>query len=205
MKSSVAVSQAAVWARSLLFAALTLGVLATCGLVASAGAATLKLFENTKYAYSVEYPNDWFLDATAGRFQLVSFPPREAVKAALLPKGGAVIIILVPSQIARSEPEQPRTLEGWVGLGTKHQEVTGRRNVEIETSIGLTTAVEIRTLCCAVAPFQEGVEWYFMTGGRYFEATVMYWQGDSEAQARVETMRQLVRSLRVLRPTEVPK
>jgi hypothetical protein len=184
---------------------LTLVGFATSGIVAFAGAATLKIFENKRYSYSVEYPNDWFLDDTAGRFQLLSFPPQKAVRAVLLPEGGAVILILVPSQIARSESGQPRTLEEWVGLGAKHDQVTGRRDVEIETSTGFTTAVEVKTLCCSIAPFQEGVDWYFMTGGRYFEATVTYWQGDPEARARVETMKQLVRSLRVIRPVEVPR
>jgi hypothetical protein len=115
-----------------------------------------KLFTNTKYAYSVEYPADWFLDGTAGRFQLVSFPPTQAVRAVLLPKGGAAIFILVPGQIAQSESGQPRTLEAWVTLGTMHERITARRNVEVETSAGVTTGIEIKTLCCAVEPFQEG-------------------------------------------------
>lgn len=163
---------------------------------ASAAADRNKLFKNGKYPYSVEYPADWFLNSTIDRFEIVSFPPEDAVRAVLLPKGGATIVILVPRQIARSDSEMPRTLDEWVQLGTKHQRIISRREVEIDTAAGAATAIEARTLCCAVPPFQEAVEWFFMTGGQYFEATVVYWQGEPSS-GREEVLRRIVRTLRV--------
>jgi hypothetical protein len=177
-----------------MFVAVAILALVVC---ASAAADRKKLFKNGKYPYSVEYPADWFLNSTIDRFEIVSFPPKDAVRAVLLPKGGATIVILVPRQIARSDSELPRTLDEWVGLGTKHQRIISRREVELETPAGTATAIEARTLCCAVPPFQEAVEWFFMTGGQYFEATVVYWQGEPNSVGREEVLRRIVRTLRV--------
>ncbi len=61
------------------------------------------------------------------------------MRAVVLPTGGAAIVIPVPRQIARSDSELPRTLDGWVGLGT-------RPDVEIETPAGREVASEVKTL-----------------------------------------------------------
>lgn len=162
-------------------------------------AADRRTFENKTYSYAVDYPKDWHPRLLADRFTIESFPPSEGTRGSRLADGGAAIIIVVPQQIAQSKSDIPRSLEDWAMMGSASEKVTSAHSAEIETSSGRASAIELKTICCAVPPLQEALEWYFRIDNRYFKATFIYWQGDPETQAREETLREVVRSLRIIR------
>jgi hypothetical protein len=181
------------------FRRLTILAVAVCGLWLLT-AADVKTFENRTYSYAIDYPSDWYLRVLAGRFTIESFPPSEGTRDSRLADGGAAIIVVVPQEIAQSPSDMPASLKAWVRLGSKHEQVTNTSDVEIETSSGPTPAIELKTICCAAPPLQEALEWYFRIDDRYFKATLIRWQSDPDVRVREETLRQVVRSLRVARP-----
>jgi hypothetical protein len=112
--------------------------------------------------------------------------------------GGAAILVLAAEQVLRRHTTSPASLDEWVAVSTKNSPAPERRKLEIEGASGEISVVEIKSECCAVAPFQESIDWYFEIGGRFFDASVTYWQGDPGAEKLRETLRQIVRTLKVI-------
>ena len=166
------------------------------------GAAYRKIFESSN-GFSVEYPGTWHLESLSRHFYIESFPPSETVRGVRLPPGGASITITVPLELkkwlASTHREMPTNLEEWVAAGTWRQRVISKRSLEVGDGPRRIAVVEVIAQCCAVAPFQESVNWYFETERRMFLASLQYWQDDSKADKLREILRQVVLSLKVNR------
>jgi hypothetical protein len=159
-------------------------------------AATTREFVDKAHAYSVRYPSTWVFAGDASRFLIYNFPLSKWVKGPGLPEGGASIVILVPSEL-HPEKNAPRTLEEWATYGSAHQNILGRKVFELENGVHRIDVIELRTRCCASAPFLEGYSWYFAVDGRMFCASVSHWEGDKGLDGLLQTLQDIVLSLRV--------
>lgn len=157
-------------------------------------------FKNEKYGYTLQYPADWTLQVTGDVFCIENFPPSKAVRAVRLPPGGASIIVVVPEQFVRRGQSVPRNMDEWVTLATAKRKVLVRRELEVGNGAEKLAVTELRTQCCAVPPYQESIDWYFTVEGRMLSASLLYWQGDPNADNLKSKLRQVVLGLRVSRP-----
>lgn len=179
-------------------ARLTLVLLAlTCAMSPRLGAGDTKSFENKTYGYRVQYPRSWRPQIVSDVFYIENFPPSKMVRAVRLPEGGAGIHVSVPSRIIRKGQAMPRNLEEWATLGTGRITVIGKRTLEVGDDRRKLPVIEVKTLCCAVPPYQESVDWYFQINDRMFSGSLLYWQGDPNAARLVEVLRQVVLSIRL--------
>jgi len=156
----------------------------------------VKTFESHRYGYAVQYPEEWYLDATGDvdAFEIDSFPLSEAVRGVHIPLGGASIYIVVPSQVRIGGRAVSATLDAWIQAETTRMKVTGKRTFSVDDK---KPVVEIRSRCCAVPPFQDGVSWYFQVDGHLFRATLLYYQGDPNADKLLQVLKEIVLSLRL--------
>lgn len=67
----------------------------------------------------------------------------------------------------------------------------------IKDGIKSLSITEVRTLCCAVPPYQENITWYFSFGGQMLSATLLRWQGEG-AERDLDLLRDLVLSIRFI-------
>jgi hypothetical protein len=155
-----------------------------------------KSFESAIYRYSVEYPDGWYIDATrtADTLDIDNFPASSAVYAVHLPRGGAKIT-LRPLEAIRKR-EAPLTLDSWVKADSSHEDATATRTFDLEINHKVVPVTEVCAHEDGEPPVFEWVDWYFQIGGRRFQATVLYWRGDSRADELRETLRQIVVSLK---------
>jgi hypothetical protein len=155
----------------------------------------------SSHGFSLQYPMDWEFRGRPSHFRIDNFPVSQWRKGSGLPPDGASIIVMVPRELSESKGiPTPSTLDQWVTLGTGSQAVESRRMFEIGESPRPLRITEVRTLCCAVPPFQESVTWYFAIGARLFSATLLRRQGEgTESQLRI--LREIVLSIRVKQST----
>ena len=91
----------------------------------------------------------------------------------------------------------PKTLEDWVVLGTSHRPIESRRSFEISEGVKRVSVTELKTRCCAIAPYQTEVDWYFVVEGQMFCGGLGYWKNEPKADRFVEVLRRLVLSVSV--------
>jgi hypothetical protein len=170
------------------------------GLQAEARTARPKegVFKSASHGFSVQYPEGWYPQIIADVFYIENFPPWKAARGVRLPEGGAGIKILVPSQTTRSGESTPKTLADWVSRDLRGQSVLSRADVDIVSGTRQIRASEVKTLCCAVAPFLETVTWYFEIRDRLFSASLIYWAGDQRVETWRLTMKRVVLSIEVV-------
>jgi hypothetical protein len=167
----------------------------TCAVPVSSAAADAKSFESTRYGYTVRYPCDWHLQGRAGTFMIENFPPYKAVRGVRLPPGGAAIVIGVPSPTGRGT--LPQSLDDWVKQAIGHQEVLVRRELPLGDGHRVIPITEIQAYWRNGDTTQQYTEWFFRMDGRYFQVSLVYWQGDPNARKLEETLKEIVFSLRV--------
>ena len=156
-----------------------------------------KLFVDKKYGYTVRYPGHWHLRVRGGGFWIESFP--KAVPVVALPPGGAIVDIVVPGQLAHAGEGPPTKMDEWVSLGTGARKVVSRDNLEISDGQRKLAITELVTQCCAVPPYQESIDWYFMIENRMFSANLLYWQGDPSVVKLRNMLKELVLSMKLIR------
>jgi hypothetical protein len=157
-------------------------------------------FQSEIYGFTAEYPADWFAGpATDGRLEITDFPPSQAVHGVYVPDKGAMIWMApAESQAGRGTPQ---TMEAWIEMNTRRQDVISRLTVNLPSSRGQIAATEI-----AIRYEDErSLEWYFQFGSRLFEASLIYWVDNDHVDSLVETMRQIVASLRLIPRDPAPK
>lgn len=156
-----------------------------------------KVFASTTYKYSVRYPGDWYLDAAGipDTLDIDNFPSSAAVHAVHLPPAGAEIT-LRPLETTRDR-QTPPTLESWANSDSAREEVTARSAFEIDSFQGKMSVVEVRGHDAGEPPVFEWDDWYFRVSNRMFHASVVYWQGNPQAERLRKTLQQIVLSLRV--------
>jgi hypothetical protein len=115
------------------------------------------------------------------------------VRGVRLPPGGAEIVIDVP----RRSKEPPQNLDDWVKKATVHQKVLSTREITLGGSARTILIVDVQTQCCGSPPFQQSTEWFFALEGHYFQASLIYWQGDPNAERLEQTLKEIVLSLGV--------
>jgi hypothetical protein len=157
---------------------------------------TLVTFTNRAYGYVVQYPRGWRSIGTPSKFMICNFPASKAVRGSVIPESGAVIKVLVPTELVRRGQAIPATLNEWAALGSAHEEVVAMTTREIEKQGRRLALIEVRSECCGGPPFQDSIEWYFRLDGRLFSASVTYLRADRHATEYVDTLTQVVLSLR---------
>ena len=160
------------------------------------GTDTVTAFRSTVYKYVVQYPSVWYREATqpADVLDIASFPLSRAVHATHLPVGGAEIYLAPIEAVQRRE--RPRTLEEWIEIDNGAHGGGPTHPVEIQSSDGRMSAIEVRSQCCGGHLGLDFVSWYFRFEGRAFVASLSYRGGDPEGKF-LDTLRAVVRSLRL--------
>jgi hypothetical protein len=173
-------------------------LLLTASLLLPSGAisAEAQFFESTAYRYSAQYPQGWQADDTSSKDTLTidNFRASAAVHAVHLPRGGAEIEVR-PAEASPGR-ERPQTLDAWIKANTAREDVTSRQAIQLEVGQESVPAIEVHGHDRGDAPVFEWVDWYFKIGDRMFQATVIYWQGNTRTDEFLETMKQVVRTLR---------
>lgn len=176
-------------------------VLVACSLGAFQPRAGLRSFKSQTQGYVLQYPSSWYPHIVEDVFYIENFPPSRAVRAERLPPGGAGIKVLTASRLINGQRELPKTLEEWSAIGVGRRTVIQKRPITITRGQRVLSVIEVKTLCCAVAPFQESIEWFFEVDGQMFVGLVVYWQGDfNNADKLRDTLRDVVLSLIVNKP-----
>ena len=158
----------------------------------------LTQFTNKRYRYSLEYPVSWRrFAALDDHFDIADFPASKSVPGVVIPSGGALIIVMVPEEIAHQPGQMPPSLEHFVRLATSHQNVIGRRSLEIETERGRRSVIEVKTNCCVDPVDSEYVSWYFGVDGHMLSVTLGYREGNKNVDKLLTTMRGVALSIRV--------
>lgn len=154
-------------------------------------------FVSAAYRYSVRYPDGWYLDATrtTDTLDIDSFPASAAVHAVHLPPGGAKLTLRPWEALHRREA--PRTLDSWVKADSAREKVIASRTFDLDFDRTAVPIAEVRAHEVGQPPVFEWIDWYFQIGGRMFQATVLFWQNDSNADDFRDTLRQVVLSLRL--------
>ena len=157
-------------------------------------------FHSDLYGYSLVYPSEWTFQGRSGHFYIENFSPAKAVNAVRLPRGGASINVTVLKELTRSKEMRPNlTFEAFVTLGTSNRTVETRRTFEITETLQTMTITEVKTRCCAVAPFQTSLDWYFLVEGRMFTTNLQYWASEPSPDYLARVMRRIVLSIIVNR------
>jgi len=165
---------------------------------------SLKTFTSQSEGYIVEYPDTWYRNPSrlSDTLDVQNFPPSKAVHGLHIPGGGAEI------EIAswRTARNGRSTVEEWIKGDTAHQKVLAKREINVSLFSGVTRAIEVREEAdVSPGPLEEAVIWYFALQDKWFEAQLVYWRGDPNAEKYLQTMRQIVSSLRLTPSREQPK
>jgi len=160
--------------------------------------AASRIFRSEKYHYTARCPKGWQADRAArpGILDIDNFAPATAVRAVHVPPGGAEIDLFPLEALIRRRT--PGTLDEWVDSDAKLAKVISRRRLEVDRPDGKLSVIELKQQCCAVPPFSEDVNWYFMLNGRVFRAHLTYWKGDPKQVSLEHTMEQVVASVEAL-------
>jgi hypothetical protein len=150
------------------------------------------------HGFTLQYPANWYPFILSDVFCIEKFHPSKTVRAVGLPPGGAGIHVVVASQILREGQKMPQSVDDLATLDVAGKDVIGRRNLVIREGARALPVVEVKTRCCTAYPYREAVTWYFQFEGVLFAADVYYWEGDPNASKLVETLRQIVLSVRVV-------
>jgi hypothetical protein len=162
----------------------------------------LTQFTNKRYQYTLEYPLGWRrLTALDDHFEIANFLASKSVPGVVIPPGGALIIVMVPEELAHQPGQMARNLEDFVRLATSHQNVIGKRGLEMETERGRRSVIEVRTNCCVDPVISEYVSWYFSVDDQMFCVTLGYRVGDKKADELLATMQRVALSIRGTSPT----
>ena len=153
-----------------------------------------KTFTSATAGYVAQYPDTWYvLERSLSTLYIVNFPPSQRVRAVTLPSGGASIAVVPPPQgTANAEQWAKRDLKPGMVLVSKtnNQLKSSDSDAPIEvTEMQLTRGLH--------GPDLYNVDCYFTVGGHLFAGRLTYWSGDSKAQEYLETLRHVIRSLRV--------
>jgi hypothetical protein len=162
-------------------------------------AAEVATFHSDQYGYTLNYPSDWFKNSLApstGLFDIINFPPSRAAHAVFLPPTGAEITVTpIEARQGPTDPrssarrEVPHTLEEWIAIATRGEEVELRRDLTIG---GRPPVIEIRM---KAADGLEVLDWYFSLRGRLFNARLLCWVGNSEFEGLRRVLEQIVLTL----------
>jgi len=173
----------------------------TCALSTAQDNNVIATFKNPSQGYTLQHPLSWHTQIASDIFSIVNFPPASAIRGTGLAKRGAGIHILTSSQAIRDPQKLPGSLDEFVALDNAHQNVIGKRTVQIGDGHQMLMVIEAKTICCD--PTQESVNWYFEINDHMFVGSVFYWQGDPDADKLRETLKQVVLSLRII-PEQTP-
>lgn len=153
-------------------------------------------FKSQSEGYTVEYPDAWYRNPSrlTDTLDVQNFPPSKAVHGLHIPGGGAEI------EIAswRTARNGRGTVEELIKADTAHQKVLAKRDINVSLSSGAARAIEVREEAdVGSGPLEEALIWYFPLEDKWFEAQLVYWQGDPNSEKYLQTMRQIVLSLRL--------
>ena len=155
-----------------------------------------RAFTSRDFGFSARYPSDWYLGAKRSDdpLDIIDFRPSEAVHAVYIPQGGAEMVI-GPVEAFHLR-ETPPTLNAWVVVDTARKHLISKNAFELESApTGISQILEVRT--------EEGdpplvsVGWYFRFQDHLFKAMLLYWKGNPNADKLIQTMRQVVHSLKL--------
>jgi RHS repeat-associated protein len=159
---------------------------------------TEKTFTSKEYGFSARYPSDWYAGAKRSdhALDIIDFPPSKTVHAVYIPHGGAEMVI--GPVAAFHLRETPRTLNAWATMETARKHLTSEHAFEVESApTGITQILEVKT--DEGEPPMEVVSWYFHFHERLFKAMLLYWKGNPNADKLVQTMKQVVLTLKLSR------
>ena len=169
-----------------------------CVVLFSQGTRGFATFKSASHGFSLDYPRSWYPHIASDIFSINNFPPSEAIRAVVLPKGGAGINVLTSTQAVRGAQKVPANLEDLAVLDNARQRIIGRRDLKIGDGKRTLSLIEVTTACCD--PIQESVSWYFEVGTHMFVASVYYWQGEPKAEEFRGTLKEIVLSVKVADP-----
>jgi hypothetical protein len=149
-------------------------------------------FVSMSVGYVAVYPEAWYLlPPKLPTLRIGNFPPSRAVKAVVLPPGGALISILP----ARSDIT---SIEQWAAVaGPPPAQVVSRQSLTLRWHDS-KLPFEVAEMISTSLEGQESVLWCFRFSGRLLEAHVTYWQGDSNAVLYRRVLGDIVERLRPL-------
>ena len=165
-----------------------------CVLSPSQDAKVLASFKSQTHGYALQYPQSWRPQIASDIFSIYNFPASRAVRAVVLPEGGAGINVVTSSQAVRDPEKLPKSLDDLVALDNAHHRIIGRGTAEIDDGRRKLSVIEVKTICC---DDQESVKWYFEIDSHMFVARLFYWKVDPNADKLRETLKQIVLSLKV--------
>lgn len=152
----------------------------------------------SSHGFTLLYPAAWEFRGQPSHFRIDNFPISQWRKGAGLPQGGATIIVMAPRELAESMGRpMPTTMDEWIAMGTRQKDLESRRTFVITDGTKHLSITEVRTLCCAVPPYQENITWYFSVGDQLLSATLLRWQGEGAELDNLNLLRDLVLSIRV--------
>jgi hypothetical protein len=146
---------------------------------------TWKRHVNVKAGYAFEYPPSWqILDSEFEPVLIANFPPRQRVKAIIVPKGYAAIGVI---------PSLPGidTIEEWISRD--------RISADSATSpehlvLGTRHVVQVRSRSDNLAY----TACYFESEGRRFQAFAEFWDGDPRAKAYEAVLHKVIPTVHVV-------
>lgn len=159
-------------------------------------AAQFTAFHSDRYQYTLRYPSGWFtnsLSRSGELFDIINFRPSRAAQAVFLPPTGVEISITpIEARQGPTEPrssvrrEVPHTLEQWIAIATRGQEVEQTRKLTIA---GRLPVIEVRM---KGADGLEALDWYLSLHGRLFDARLLCWIGNPDVEGLRQVFEQIV-------------
>jgi hypothetical protein len=156
-----------------------------------------KTYRDPKGQYSVAYPGTWYQEPDAAGFRIYNFPPSRFRPQLILPDGGALIAFAL-----RYPPAQ--TLDAWIEHNVKLRGADFRRTfrMRLEHQASDVDVTETVSHWASGNIVLEDVDWYFSIQGIPFDAALMYYKGDPDADGYRKVLQEVVSSITILSPKE---
>jgi hypothetical protein len=148
--------------------------------------------------YVAYYPPAWhILTPKLPTLLIVNFPPSRAVKADIIPEGGAMIAVVPP-------PRWIHSLEPWIKYRLKASRVLSNTTTTLRPGDfrGALQITEVTYQWGLPGAETDNVDVYFDAAGKLLVAGLSYWKGDPKAKSYVEALQRMVGAIRPMKQEE---